>query len=815
MFVYGKGVTITGLNGVSQTIYRPGFEVTVAKPGAAPSDPGPAPPSATTTMLAQLDGRAGSNGGAPKVPTEVTVANSGIANVISANVQESVQAAAKTQPQQAQPANVTPVITQAQLNNQNVQVSGASATAIGGGTVSFSRFLANPTAQGTPIPTATPPTTPTTPVTPVTPVTPNTPATPMMPTTPVTPPSPVVVSVAGLAKVTTTPPTAAGFNLQTAAYRLPYTSGTITYPVGSVPQNGTFSTIINGAQVTLSPLTPGTTTAVTANALNVGTASGTATTTADGKFFYANLTSTTPGSQGTHLFIFGGVPVDQSFYAGNLPAQITTFQIQPDGALAAGSQTQTIPFLPSNYGGTMSVLPGNVSPLYVATGANSPFGAANSQINNFVSPKFLQASLAVNGQGASQTSALVINTGNFFTSADTGLVAAAGPVRGTVMLNATSPAVHVASGIATVPDGNNNALFGTNTLSGFVLDQNQYNFSGNYVPALASAAQSGATTANYGFNQPATTAPLPSTVPGTRQALAEAGFFGGIMSHTANPNTGSPYVLTGAVAPLQSTLNNDRVAATFTGGDPFTSAQSGINSVVLNFGDVTAGTNSSRGTYINNQIYAATDSPTTASSINGNPLALPPNSTTAAPSPSIAMVTSGTVPNNSWMPSGVTPCSCQYLQWGYWTGQVTSTATQGLGVARTDRAFINTWVAGMPTINMPTSGVGTYNGAAVGTVYNGGASYLAAGGFNQTYNFGAHTGTINITNFDNANYVGSLSGSGSAFAGPLTGPPDRNGAVVGSFYGPSANETGGSFNISNRQSAPALKYLASGIFAGR
>ena len=43
VFVYGKGVTITGLNGVSQTIYRPGFEVTVAKPGAAPSDPGPAP----------------------------------------------------------------------------------------------------------------------------------------------------------------------------------------------------------------------------------------------------------------------------------------------------------------------------------------------------------------------------------------------------------------------------------------------------------------------------------------------------------------------------------------------------------------------------------------------------------------------------------------------------------------------------------------------------------------------------------------------------------------------------------------------------
>ncbi len=386
VFVYGKGVTITGLNGVTQTIYRPGFEVTVAKPGAAPSDPGPAPPSATTTMLAQLDGRAGSNGGAPKVPTEVTVANSGIANVISANVQASLQAAAKTQPQQSQPESVTPVITQAQLNNQNVQVSGASATAIGGGTVSFNRFLAHPTPQGTPILSATATTSPATPTPPIVP------ATPMMPTTRVTPPSPVVVSVAGLAKVSTTPPNTAGFNVQTADYRIPYTSGTITYPAGSVPQNGVFSTVINGAQVSLSPLTPGTTTAVTANALSLGAASGTATTTADGKFFFANLTSTTPGSQGTRLFIFGGVPVDQSFYAPTATKQFYAFTVNPDGALASSTSPQTIPFLPSNYGGTMPNA--TVSPLYLATIANQSFGNFNQITNpNGTAPHYLQASL--------------------------------------------------------------------------------------------------------------------------------------------------------------------------------------------------------------------------------------------------------------------------------------------------------------------------------------------------------------------------------------------------------------------------------------
>jgi hypothetical protein len=37
IFVYGAGVTITGTNGVAQTITRPGFEVSVSGPGPSPS----------------------------------------------------------------------------------------------------------------------------------------------------------------------------------------------------------------------------------------------------------------------------------------------------------------------------------------------------------------------------------------------------------------------------------------------------------------------------------------------------------------------------------------------------------------------------------------------------------------------------------------------------------------------------------------------------------------------------------------------------------------------------------------------------------
>ncbi len=108
IFVYGKGVTVTGLTGASQTLTRPGFEVTVAAPGAAPSDPHPAPPGATEALLAQLDGRPGGNGGAPTVPTEVMVTDSGIANVISANIAASIQAADRTQPLPPQPQQRQP-----------------------------------------------------------------------------------------------------------------------------------------------------------------------------------------------------------------------------------------------------------------------------------------------------------------------------------------------------------------------------------------------------------------------------------------------------------------------------------------------------------------------------------------------------------------------------------------------------------------------------------------------------------------------------------------------------------------------------------
>jgi trimeric autotransporter adhesin len=895
-FIFGKGVTITGLNGASQTIYRPGFESGISGAGGSPSNPAPAPPGSSATMLAQLNGRAGGTGGAPVVPTEQTVANSGIASAISGNVNASVQAQQKTQPlQQAQqPRNVAPVVAQTELNNQNVQISGATATPVGGGQpVSLAQVLSNPAASSIQIAssnstnssaqtigggsttggsiiagtgtgtttgttgtattgttttgttttgTATTATTGTATATTTSTGTTTTGTTTTGTTTTATTgtattgttttgtgsPPPVMITYAGIAKVSPNPPTTGGFINQATGYRVPYSMGML--------QNGVFSVTVNGQQVTLSPLTAGATTAVTGIASTGATATGQATMTADASFFYANLTA----SNGQRLFIYGGVPVNGTpanglpangtgFYAPSPNQQFYAFTVQPDGALLSPSGSpQTIPFLPSNYGGTMPVLPGNVSPLYVTASPNLSFGGYNASANpTGSSPHFLQASLAVNGQGPSQSSALVVTTGAFSTS-NTGAVVASGPVRGTVFPTASGQLVHVASGLATVPDGNGNNLFGGSTLSGFVLDQNQYDPAGNFSLNTASATPftpPSSTTFNYAFNQPVTAAALPSglcTTAACRPAMVETGWFGGIMQTSVGGAVAS-YPLTGTNL-VQTYPSDNRVFSAFAGYDPLTSGTSGVNSLVLYFGAPgTPGVNGyARSAYINSQVYGAAEDPNdpaqiTVSSPSGGSTttALPTFASGSTLYPRLAMVTSGTVPSTGWMPAGVTPCSCQYLQWGYWTGQVGTPNTTGTGYSRIDTAAINTWVAGTPTVNLPTTGTGTYNGAAVGTVYNGGATYLAAGNFNASYSFANHMGSVGINNFDGASYSATVNGSGATYSGNLTGAggfANRSGPVVGSFYGPGAVETGGSFNI---QATSGPKYLASGIFAGR
>ena len=760
IFGYGKGITVTGRNGASETITRPGFEVIVPSPGASPSAPTPAPPDTAEALLAQLDGRSDGNGGARTIPTEAMVANSGIANVISGDIAASRRAAAQTRPPTPQPPNVSTAVQQSESNIQVVASQGATVTpASGGPPVPLVNFYKNPTPSGAPVSSTG------------------------------VGGGGVVVTYAGLIKVASDP--MLGFTDQSGSGRIPYTNGML--------QNGIFTASLGGLGNLSFPLVPGVASFGPANTSSpAGPLTGTSFLSPDNTFFYADLQA--PGFPTGRGFIFGGQPVNQSFYAATGNARIFAFDVQPDAALQS-----PIPFITNNTGG--NIPNPSVSPYYVVAPASSGFGAFNPNTNpTAAGTGTLQASLGINGQGANQSSVLVVNVGNIVTSSDRGNpVVGSGIVRGSFMANGTSSPVQISSSSATVPSGLNNNFFGSNAISGFVVDQNGYNSNLNFQQQLATQTPYGGTSTNYAFNQPITATTLPSGVGASRTSQGLTGFNGGIM-YPRDVSTGAlaPYAIGIGVTAVATDAVNNGVLAEFVGVDTF-----GTNTLVqLGFGSVgTSSTGTS--TFIDDKNFAAVESANQISSVTPNAAA----QQNAGPSQSrLAMVTSGTVPVNSLLPNGLCQ-QCQFLQWGYWTGVIDTLNAAGTAVVRQDLAHINTWIAGIPAVNVPTTGVGTFTGNALGSVFNNGASYLASGGFTNSYNFGTQTGTVAISNFDGRNFAGTVQAIGNGlYQGSLSGSA-LTGQAIGQFYGPGAPETGGMFGVHSPAGVPT--YLASGIFAGR
>lgn len=767
VFIFGRAVSVNGPNG-TELLYRPGFAIDVDASGYL-GTPYQLPPGAIAAILSHLDGRTGSHGGATNVPTDQTVLHSGVSNTISNNVDVSIQQAGSNGPFNPSPPTSTANPPQVPPNQTQIASS-----------------------QTQPIV--------------------NNPQMPPPPTTIAGGFKDAFVGSTGYVGVTAQPFT-----------------GTIAYP-SNPPQNGLLNASTNTPfSFTLSPLTPGQTTTATAIAINDGvptgdTATGPATMTADGNFFFAN----TVALGGDLVFFYGGTPVASSYFTPLQSRQVLAFNLQPDFALANETQSQTLPFLPSFAGGTTSG--GVVSPLYVVTPAGNVFGAYNPTSNPSAIPsEWLQASLAISGQGASQSSALGISAGTFATS-DGGKVYGSGFFRGVSLANnggqqdsgiassggdalfdgssggtpsgagrtggVSNAPISFGSTVATAPDGNNNALFGGTSIDGFVLDSNR-GTGGNLVPGAALATQN-LLFANYGFNQPALAGTVPSGVGTNANSKLMIGFFGGVSYSTAS----DPYALTGVTLVATSARTN-RVLALFIGTDPFTRDSSGVNSAVFVFGGLSA-KNAGRSAFVDDNTFGAVESGTIAARVNG----------AKAPGTQLAMVTANAVPGaaDGLLPANASFCQCQYLQWGYWTGSRTQ-ITDG-NITRNDQAGINTWIAGTPTLQMPTMGRGSYSGAAIGSVYNNGNSYMAAGGFAASYNFGNNTGAIAISNFDGRNYAGTIAGSsGPAYAGALSGGRGNPaGVVLGSFYGPGAAETGGTFSL-RQTTGPS--YIASGVFAGK
>ena len=185
------------------------------------------------------------------------------------------------------------------------------------------------------------------------------------------------------------------------------------------------------------------------------------------------------------------------------------------------------------------------------------------------------------------------------------------------------------------------------------------------------------------------------------------------------------------------------------------------------------------------------------------------------------MVTQGLVPDDSFLPAGVTFCTCEYLSWGYWQSDFrfdfdTGDPGSDPNAFRRERVHLATWVAGdLPDlVDIPVAGIATYNGHAIGNVFSSGDQYVAIGNFENEWDFDARTGTITITDFDGRDFTGAAAATmpnPRDYSGIIDPTAGISGTVAGSFFAGTVDpvaETAGQFTLTN-----GTTYRAAGTFA--
>ncbi len=728
-FIYGKGLTITGVTGGFQIVTRPGFQ-SITTPGGSPSPPAPQPPGQLALFTQQLDGHAGGTGGATNIPTDTNVANSGLSQTISGNLTQSVQQAAPNQ------GGTTPTTTTTSSSTSTTtQSAGPTGSA---GTVSCGATCSTPS----------PPPADTTASGQLVGATSSGGDGSISVTSTQQPPP--VISYAGVSKTGAQP----DLPTQTSSSNVPFGSGALS--------NGTFSATV-GSSLLSFPLATGTSTFSPTGSSSGGLVSGTSFLSTDGAFFYAKLNA----ANGVSFFVSGGQAVPSSVLASTGATRIFAFDLREAPSAA---------------------------PLYLVAPASTAIGAGSAA-------RELSTAVAFSGQGSGQSSSVLMQTGTVGTLQSSGAPIITGVLRGAASPSLGGVSQTINSAVSSVVDANGQSLYGTNTITGFTLDQTLFASASNGTVGGPVASN---TTGSGGFAKPAVATAVPAGVGTNRTTQTQTGYFGGLMTTTA---TSTPYSITGA-ASIATDNSANTVNATFTSDQSLSpSATGGVTAITMNFGG-------KQSAFIDDNIFGAAEDPATPQQINGNQLVVNGVSKDAS---QLYLISSATAAlPTSLLPSNTSFCQCLFLQWGYWGGDLLTGNSSDSGLLRVDRGHINFWVAGVPTplndLNslMGQSAIGTYAGHAIGSVFNSGATYGAAGGFNGIYNFGTQNATMAISNFDGRTFTATGSAPLSGANYTLGVSSGATGTINGTFYGPAAAETGGNFAVQD-----GATYRASGIFAGK
>lgn len=775
-FVFGTNMTVSAA-GRTEIVTRPGSQVTTNL-GALPGRPILVPPGALNGQLAQLEGRGGTQqGSAPAVGTPANAA---------AGAEQRVQTSGLSQQNSGQPPSTTGQRSLPTLGRGPDNLTERTANALSNATDSQQQQQALGEGRrdtAGPGPSPTPPTT-------------------------------VLVSRGRFFREE--PYIVNSFNNQTlAAARDPQNNVALRSP--SSTTNGQVTlTLDDGRSVTLPWQPTNIAFPVIVNDPVLGALSGIGLVSPRGEFFAYLLFD----SSNRRIGIVAGTPTTYAQFPKTGFAEHILLNL---GSLGA------VPFV-SDTIGLNADLAGNaaISTLKSAFSPNAGLGVGD-QVPNAQRAVALQATVSVSGQGASQKSYMGVFIGQYFRDTETSSIALAGRYNGTYRLGANQPIGRQTSAASTFDTGTSNSIYGDGATAMVLTPDGlttTYTDNGSTITGATTVR-----TPQASFDQPYNNlngssyysingalridSPEYPTQPGSRTNRTMNGFVGGLVEGRDSAGNITTRQIGGAGAvPSNVVVKTDpasnRASATFNvnNWDTGTSASFQLGG--------TSGASYATSAFIDDKNWGVADRP---ADVLTNTTSVTKGSTTSGgmdvQSRTVA-VSSGTASLASFFAaSGVTPCSCDFLTWGVWGGDIRYNANSAYNPNGRDRLNLASFVAGTltPQIQLPNTGSATYSGHAFGNVRNGTQSYVAAGTYTNAWNFGSQTGSVTIGNFDGATYNGTtaLTTGTVQFTGPISGA-GRTGSVSGAFFASPtdpAKGQAGNFGISG----PG--YKAGGTFAGQ
>ena len=563
-------------------------------------------------------------------------------------------------------------------------------------------------------------------------------------------------------------------------------------------------------------------------ALGVNLTGGTGYVSPNGEFFAYIF------NQGSNkVGIFGGAPTTTS-------TDISNFPTSGVAAFAMGNigNASRLPFADSTVGDDTQLQNSKVvSNMYAAY--STRLAQTIGQAPPDARATALQAAISISGTGANQKSYMGVFIGTFFRditstggviTTDNG-VALSGHYSGSYRLGATQQVGRLVSAESTPLTPTSNAIYGTpsgdGAASGLILTPDKLQSTATVTSGLVSDVTT-TRTSQASFNQPynnlsgsdyynvtaAYKADVPTGVGTVRTSQPQNGYLGGLVDQVdSNSNFSTRIVTTTDPTAFTLTTNatNNRASVQAT-----VDKWDGTTSATFQLGGTTGGNNASSA-FIDDKTYAVRDRTSEISNtttVGGSATGVTSNTTMVSYATAAAA--------NLFSNSNVTPCTCSFMTWGWWSGDINYANNSAYNPGGRDRINFASYVAGTLSLASDINALNstaTYNGHMVGNVNNNGSSYIAAGSYQNVWSFGNRSGALTAT-FDGTTY-GSNVTANTFRTGDVTfgtnGTPITSGGksltVNGAFFsGGTSNPVAGqagSFGITG------TNYKAAGTFAAQ